>query len=211
MGGPMADHVDYQSFYRKLDDFVSRGVTASMKLVTDDQHSLWIGLENGAIISLRYGPWTGRTAVRKLEDLPGGNLTIDPKLKLPHMLNLPPTSELMERLRMAVAEGTATQYGSVDPAALDQPVAESASESNGAAFVFRRTEFVAEVRRYLVGILGPIAAVMVDNALNAIGGIDSENQLSAFIEEMRKEADGFIPLEQFDQEIKTLVEGFRST
>ncbi len=175
-----------------------------MKLVTDDQHSLWIGLEQGVIIALRYGPWTGESAVRKLETMPGGNLIIDPKLKLPQMLNLPPTSHLMARLYAAVAKAAAPdRKGSIEPA-----VAQASKE---APFEFQQAEFIAEMQRYLTGVLGPIAAMMVDRTVEAVGGIGSERQLQAFVEQMRNEADGFVSLEQFDQKMETLRDRFRET
>lgn len=183
----MSKQVDYQQFIAALKKLIGQKTTTNLILLTEDKHSLWLGLVNGVITTIIFGPKRGKSAIPLISRIRGGKLSLDTKTNLPPMPDLPSTELILAQLGVpATATGIAELTLEFDTA---------------------RTKLIIEkLQQLLKRYVGPIANMIMPGMIKQVGIISSETQLQALIDKMAKEVEGIGDTTKFRQEATDIVD-----
>lgn len=171
----MQEHVDYLEFLVRLRRLVEQHATATLQVMTDDRHFVNIGLSNGRIAALYHGPKRGRRAIDDIRRFSGGALTILTAMEYRPQPDLPTTQEILHLLdngsldRFAAATASTTRAEPLPSSApAPQPYGATASE-----LVIN----LHHVERTLTEFIGPIASLVMQDAMRSLGQLATQNDL----------------------------------
>ena len=166
---------DLSNLLRRL---VEKAWTGVLYLRSDDNHLIMFGIREGTIVSLSCGPKRGLKAIPLIQELVAGTYHLDPKGILRSDKDMVPTEEL---LRLMAGEGTA-RVASVPT--------DNAAPSTHPAATGATPERVRETLCELLSdYLGPISPVICEEALTAIGGVNSGEQANRVIAHLSRQID----------------------
>jgi len=183
----MSKHVDYQQFIAVLQKLIDQKKTNNLILFTEDRHSLWMGLADGVVTSIIFGPKRGKSALPFISRITSGQLSLDTDTKLPPMPDLPPTETILAQLRGSDSPMTQSDLlGGMDTADVNR--------------------IIEECKQLLKGYIGPIANSILPGMLKQIDDISSDNGLQTLIDKMAKEVEGIGDVEKFRQDANKIIE-----
>ena len=182
----MSTQVDYQQFISALKKLIDNNTTSNLVLVTEDKHSLWVGLAEGTITSIIFGPKRGKAAIPFISRIHGGQLSMNTKTNLPPMPDLPPTEDILSQL-------VGSHSSIIDSAA------------NTGFDAARANLIVAKLQGLLKKQLGPIANMIIPGIVRQVGSLASDAQIQQLIERMAKEVEGIGDPEKFRREANDIV------
>ena len=182
----MSMQVDYQQFLDTLIKLIEKKTTANLILLTEDSHSLWLGLEAGSIHTIIFGPKRGRSAIPLITKIRGGRLSLDTKTKLPPMSDLPPTNDILSELSSLPND----QFNTGSSASLDNT---------------RISLIIDDLKQQLKRHLGPIADMIMPKIIQQVGDISSENQLQLLVDKLVKEVEGIGDTSKFLREAAEII------
>ncbi|MEN8177194.1 MAG: hypothetical protein ABFS39_01065 [Pseudomonadota bacterium] len=183
----MPKQVNYQQFITALKKLIEQETTTNLILITEDKHSLWLGMASGVITSIIFGPKRGKSAIPFISRVTGGQLSLDTKTSLSPMPDLPSTEVILAQL---------------DTSATSMNTAQSTADFNAAGANLAIEELQQLFKRYI----GPIANMIMPGMIKKVGAISSESQLQALIDTMAKEVEGIGDLAKFRQEATDIIE-----
>ena len=190
----MSERIDFTQFLATLRAQVESQATIYLRMVTDENHTLWIGVRAGRIESLLFGPRRGIIALHYLHTIRGGTLLLDHQIHLPPTPGLPDTSTLLQLLDQA---GHATSGSS--SAALPQTAARSGLDSRHAESILARLEALLQEQ------VGPIAHMVIEDWLEELGGLQDEATLRRFIDGLTREVEGIGDARAFRAQAERLL------
>jgi hypothetical protein len=167
----MSDSLDYDGFYRLLADCVSARKTCTIFGRTDANNSVIIGLDSGRIACLRCGSKKGMDVVAALRGMHSGTFRVDDVLIELHSAPPPPTADLMAALHPTIAPSQ------------PQPAAGAAP---GKVEPTREAIMLCEM---LARYIGPVAPVLCQEQIGAIGGLHHREQLDQVLGRLAQEID----------------------
>jgi len=205
----MGQRIDFKQFLSALKAQILRKATINLLMVTDDRHSLWIGLRGGKIESLMFGARRGMVALSHMHAITGGTLRLDQESRLPPTPGLPDTETLLQLLD-AVGSGTPSTIspGSVSQvASLVQPPSSSTQDHAASKSIDsgRADRIVSRLRARFQQEVGPIAGMVVSDLLDEVGGVRDERSLREFIDGLVREVDGIGDVDAFRAEAERLA------
>ena len=157
MKGPINRH----QLIELLQSFIEKGHTTTLYVTTDDKQLITVGVDQGKIVSLRCGHKRGERAIPMIRKMQTGTYRLDEKSQ-PHPnvgVRLPPSEALLHLL---------------------------SGEEGGERDETGQTidcQWVHDVLCKVLGeYMGPIAPVICSEAVEAVGGLDSQEKIQQVVE-----------------------------
>jgi hypothetical protein len=173
----MPDSMNYEDFYTRLRELVASGAQGTLFVRTDDNHSIIVAVRGRRIVSLSCGPRRGEAAIPLIRQMRAGTVRLDDGA-IPHReQDLPATDAILALLRPGAPEQ--------DPAA---PAAGTAPDPQ------RARALLCEL---LAGYLGPVAPLICEEKILAMGDAGGPAQWLAALEEIAREIDDRHEAEEF--------------
>lgn len=172
----MAKHCDYRQLMEHLSKLISDKRSGTLYIKSDDDHAGMISLRDGHIISMFCQSQHGQPAIEQIRKMSGATCRFDPNAPGIDSGECPSTPEI---LRVLAPGG---------PESLEIPAAGEASASP-AAVPKALEDLLAQLRMGLQNRIGPIATMVMDQALAESGRIEQANQVKALIDRLTREID----------------------
>lgn len=193
----MEAHVDYLEFVARLRHLVRDGASVTLSIVTDDRHFVNIGLKEGQIVSVRHGPRRGAKALRLVMELSGGGMSLLPAQDLNPQPDLPSTQEILRLLGEREAGGKQDREGRQNQDLGEAPSTVGARATAAAEAVPSTTAFgdwdlvqpLFAMEEALRRMIGPIAKLVMKEALHDLGQIRCHDDLARLAETLAREID----------------------
>lgn len=166
----MSEQLGYEELLARLRQMVATGTDASLHMVTDDHHFVGIDLRGGKIVALHHGPHKGQRALADIRRLRSASLSVAPADQHAAQADLPSTDEILHTL---------TQRET--PAAPTPAPAASRRRIN--------PEIQALVLDAMLHCIGPIAHMLVRDAIEQVGEIRDDADLTRLIDLLAEDID----------------------
>jgi len=169
----MGQHYDCRRLWEMLNELVTEARTGTLYIKSDDAHAGMISLRNGEVVGILYRSRFGAPAVELIRQVTGGTCRFDANAPGVEAGACPPTLEILHALA---------------------PPGQSAV--NGSAEATRRMGdkaalqgFLNDLSGHLQSHIGPIAAMVLEGAVQEMGQLRRIDQAKSLITKLMGEID----------------------
>jgi len=158
-----------------LEDLIKKKQSGSLFITSEDSHFVTFGLEGGRIISVMYGPKRGVAALPLIAAVKSGAYRFDAGGVTGKPQELPTTKQIVEMLRSG--------------APAEVPASRGAAQGGGISEA-ERNFVCSQLKDLLAKHLGPIAGIVIDDALEEAGDIcEDPERTHALVDKLVAEID----------------------
>jgi hypothetical protein len=169
----MGQQHDCRWLWEPLSELVAERRTGTLYIKSDDAHAGMVLLSEGEIVSFMYQSKFGAPAVELIQQVSGGTFRFDATGRGLKGGECPPTGEILHAL---APRGQNAVSGSVEAA---RHVHDKAT----------LRDFLGDLSQQLQSYIGPIATVVVKDAVAELGPIQRVDQAEALISRLMRDID----------------------
>ncbi len=174
----MSDQITYEGFLNLIESMVERKESGTLYVRTDTNHSVFVGIRNGAIEAFTSGPRHGLEAITTILQMSYGSCRRNETVISFHTNELPPTSDILLLLKRHTPQPAVQGATSPSPA----PGAQIDS--------MHATKILCELLHDYVGPVAPIICEdVIDNGAKIRTCADLESAIGSLAEEIDSSAE----------------------
>jgi hypothetical protein len=188
----MGERLNYRDLLDLAARMVRAGESGTLFVRTDNNHSVIIGIQGGAIVSLSCGLKHGTAAIPMIRQMSEGSYRLDPGVVAYHADELPDTGVLLDLLageEKAPPASSAPERPEPTAAAPEPASGRVQGPPAARAGGFDQRLAISTLCDLLRDYLGPIGPTVCQDTTQDLGGLRSGRDLELLIGRLREEID----------------------
>ncbi len=191
----MSERLSYSQLIDLLQQLVADEKSGTLYVTTDSHHAAVVALRDGQIVSLFHTPKRGRAAIPLIRQATGGTYRLGTAFAGVSDKDLLPTPEILAALK---ADGEPPEAQAKQPTVRDTQPGDHSSVNAEA--------FLNGLQDLLQAHLGPIATMLVENALEEVGELNCAERLNELIDYLFREIEDASEASTFKDSARILAQ-----